>query len=86
MIAQLVQKLATGQMTKGLEFKSRYGQEFSFLCVHTSSGAHPPHIRWVLGTLSPMDEAGLYLQLLPGYNKNMDLYIPPPPPQYVFMA
>jgi hypothetical protein len=41
-IAQSAERLATGWTTKGWEFKSRYGQEFSLLhIVQTGSGDHP---------------------------------------------
>jgi hypothetical protein len=41
-IAQSVQRLATGWTTKGSEFESRWGQEFSLLhVVQTGSGVHP---------------------------------------------
>jgi hypothetical protein len=40
-VAQSVQQLATGWMTEGSEFESRYGQEFSLLqIVQTGSGVH----------------------------------------------
>jgi hypothetical protein len=41
-IVQSVQQLATGWMTRGSEFESRAGQEFSPLhIIQTSSGVHP---------------------------------------------
>jgi hypothetical protein len=40
--------------TKGSEFESRYGQEFSLLhVVQTGSGAHPASYPMVPGALSP---------------------------------
>jgi hypothetical protein len=41
-LAQSVYRLATDWSTKGSEFESRWGQEFSLLhVVQTGSGAHP---------------------------------------------
>jgi hypothetical protein len=40
-IAQLVQRLATGLTTEGSDFESRYDQEFSLVhVVQTGSGVH----------------------------------------------
>jgi hypothetical protein len=52
-IAQLVQWLATGWTTEGLDFESRQGQEFSLLhVVQTGSGSTQPPILWAPGLLS----------------------------------
>jgi hypothetical protein len=41
-IILLVEQLAMGWMTKGLEFESQWGKNFSFLhVIQTSFGAHP---------------------------------------------
>jgi hypothetical protein len=52
-VAQSVERLATGWTTEGSEFECREGQEFS-LChiVQTSSGAHPDSSPVGTGALS----------------------------------
>jgi hypothetical protein len=53
-IAWSVERLATGWTTEGLEFESRYDQEFSLLhVIQTGSGVHP--------TSYPMGSGGSFL-------------------------
>jgi hypothetical protein len=50
--------IATGSAIEGLEFESRYVQEFSLLhIVQTGPGSTQPLIQWVSGTLSPGGKA-----------------------------